>query len=111
MGICKDTGVAEHTAATAALGIDVYVAGLVHRPDELAEQDARGERIAAACGSYVAFAGSAGPMGGGYDATAGESTIWSPEGAVLARATAAPGDVAVAEFRDRPSRTAAPLGA
>jgi predicted amidohydrolase len=94
IGICKDTGVAEHTAGTAALGIDVYVAGLVHLAQELEEQDARGRRIAAACGSYVAFASFAGPTGGGYDATAGESTIWSPDGSVIARAGSAPGAIA-----------------
>jgi predicted amidohydrolase len=98
VGICKDTGMAEHTTATAELGIDVYVAGLVHAREELAEQDARGRRIAAACGSYVAFASFAGPTGGGYDATAGESTIWSPDGSVIARASAAPGDIARAEL-------------
>jgi len=103
LGICKDTGVAEHTAACARLGIDVYVAGVVHRPEELAEQDARGRRIAAACRSYVALASFAGPTGGGYDATAGTSTIWSPDGSVLARAGTAPGSVARATCRGRVS--------
>jgi predicted amidohydrolase len=98
LGICKDTGVGEHTAATAALGIDAYVAGLVHRPHELAEQDARGRRIAAACGAYVVFASCAGPAGGGYGATAGRSTIWSPDGSVIARAGDAPDDVARARL-------------
>lgn len=94
LGICKDTGSDEHTAATARLGVDLYAAGLVHAPEELDEQDARGRRIAAACGSYVAFASFAGPTRGGYDATAGESTIFSPDGRVVARAGRAPGDVA-----------------
>ncbi len=98
LGICKDTGVAEHTAGTAALGVDVYLAGLVHARKELDEQDARGQRIAAACRSYVVFASFAGPTGGGYDATAGESTIWAPDGTVLARASAAPGDIVRAEL-------------
>jgi predicted amidohydrolase len=93
VGICKDTGVAEHTAATAELDVDVYAAGLVHKPEELAEQDARGRRIAAACGSHVVFASFAGPTLGGYGATAGESTIRSPDGTVVARATREPGDV------------------
>lgn len=93
MGICKDTGVSEHTTATAQLGVDVYVAGLVHRPEELEVQDARGRRIAAACRSYVAFASFAGPTGGGYDATAGQSAIWSPDGRVLARASDMPGQI------------------
>ncbi|MEA2285849.1 MAG: hypothetical protein QOJ21_1892 [Solirubrobacteraceae bacterium] len=98
MGICKDTGVPEHTAGTAELGVDVYVAGLVHAPAELEEQDARGRHIAAACRSYVAFASFAGPTGGGYEATAGESTIWSPGGSVVARAGDAPGGIARAEL-------------
>ena len=94
IAICKDTGVPEHTAATAALDVDVYVAGVVHLPEEVAEQDARGRRIAAACNSYVAFASFAGGTGGGYDATAGESTIWSPDGSVIARAPSSPGAMA-----------------
>jgi len=98
MGICKDTGVHDHTAATAELGVDIYVAGLVHRPEELDEQDGRGRRIAAACRSYVAFASFAGPTGGGYHATAGESTIWSPDGEVIARAGDAPGEIARASL-------------
>ena len=81
LGTCKDTGVAEHTAGTAAPGVDVYLAGLVHAPEELGEQDARGRQIAAACRSYVVFASFARPTGGGYDSTAGESTIWGPTGA------------------------------
>ena len=98
LGICKDTGVAEHTAGTASLGVDVYVAGLVHTPEELGEQDARGRRIAQACDSYVVFASFAGTTGGGYDATAGSSAIWAPNGSVIARASAAPGDIARAQL-------------
>jgi predicted amidohydrolase len=101
LGICKDTGVAAHTEGTAALDVDVYVAGVVHAPEELDEQDARGLRIASACDAYVAFASAAGPAGGGYDATAGESTIWSPTGETLARATAAVGDVVHAVLQPR----------
>jgi len=94
LAVCKDTGVAEHTAGTAALGVDVYAAGLVHSPVELDEQDERGRRIAAACDSYVAFASFAGPTGGGFSATAGRSTIWSPDGRVIARANPELGDMA-----------------
>ena len=98
LGICKDTGVAEHTAGIASLGVDVYVAGLVHTPEQLGEQDARGRRIAQACDSYVVFASFAGPTGGGYATTAGSSTIWAPDGSVIARASAAPGDIALAQL-------------
>ena len=85
LGICKDTGVAQHVADTAALNVDVYVAGLVHHDHELQEQEARAVRIARACDSYVAFASFAGPTGGGYDRTAGNSAIYSADGRALAR--------------------------
>ena len=99
VGVCKDTGVADHVTATAALDVDVYAAGLVHAPDELAEQDARGVRIAAACLAPVVFASAAGPVGGPYAETAGSSTVWAPDGSVLARADAAPGRFASTTIR------------
>jgi predicted amidohydrolase len=94
LGICKDTGVAEHVRGVAALGLDLYVAGVAHHARELAEQDRRGARIAAACGAPVALASFAGTTGGGFETTAGTSTIWSAGGTVLARAGADPGDLA-----------------
>ena len=94
LGICKDTGLAEHVDVTTALGIDAYAAGLVHLPEELPEQDARGVRIARRSCAHVAFASFAGPTGGGYGRTAGCSAIWSPAGGVLARAATATGAIA-----------------
>lgn len=94
IGVCKDTGVERHVRDTAALGVDLYAAGLVHLPDELEEQERRGVGIARACGAYVAFASFAGPTGGGYDRTAGVSSIWSADGTPLARAGAEPGELA-----------------
>lgn len=99
LGICKDTGVDQHVADTAALGVDLYLAGLVHRPDELAEQERRGVRIARACNAYVAFASCAGATGPDYPETAGVSTVWAPDGTALARAGAGPGELAVATIR------------
>lgn len=96
LGICKDTGVSEHATATAALGIDVFVAGLVHLPEELDEQEARAAWIARETGAHVAFASFAGPTGGGFDRTAGRSGIWSPDGTVLTQAGTAPGEFAQA---------------
>jgi predicted amidohydrolase len=78
----------------AVLDIDVYVAGLVHRADELSEQERRAVSIAARCRAYVAFASFADPTGGGYQETAGSSAIWSPAGNVLAQAGMMPGHVA-----------------
>ncbi|WP_026910684.1 carbon-nitrogen hydrolase family protein [Patulibacter minatonensis] len=94
LGICRDTGVKRHVDGMAAASIDLYAAGLVHAPEDLEEQDARGRRIALATGAHVAFASFAGATAEGYDATAGTSTIWSPRGDVLARADAEPGRVA-----------------
>jgi predicted amidohydrolase len=94
LGICKDTGVEQHIRDTAALGVDVYAAGLVHRPEELDLQEERAIRIARTCGAYVAFASFAGATGGGYDRTAGVSSIWRPDGTPLARAGTEPGAIA-----------------
>lgn len=94
LAICKDTGVPEHAAATAGLGMDVYVAGLVDHPHESVIQEQRAQRITAAQGVFVAFASFAGPTGGGYDRTAGRSGIWSPAGAPLDRAGTLPGATA-----------------
>jgi predicted amidohydrolase len=85
LGICKDTGAAQHIAGTAALGVDAYVAGLVHRPEELPEQEARAVVIARTCQAFVVFASFAGPTGDVFSETAGSSAIWSPEGLVVAR--------------------------
>jgi len=98
LGICKDTGVAQHISETAALDVDLYAAGLVHLPEELGMQDERGVRIADACGAYVAFASFAGPTGGPFDRTAGGSTIWAPDSTPMARAGAEPGAIARASL-------------
>ena len=94
LAICKDTGAAQHTAGTAALGVDAYLAGLVHRPQELPEQEARAVVIARTCRAYVVFASFAGTTGDGFAETAGCSAIWSPEGLAIARAGPAAGDSA-----------------
>jgi len=86
LGICKDTGAAQHTAGTAALGIDAYLAGLVHRPEELPEQEARAVVIARTCRAFVVFASFAGPTGDVFSETAGSSAIWSPDGLAMVRA-------------------------
>lgn len=98
LGICKDTGVAAQIAATAALGIDAYVAGLVHHAHELPVQDGRGLQIARDHDIFVVFASFAGATGAGYTETAGASTIWNPSGQVVARASARPGDLARARL-------------
>ena len=94
VGICRDTGIGEHVERMAGLEIDAYLAGLVHRSDELAEQERRAVSIAGRCRAYVAFASFAGATGGGYQHTAGSSAIWSPAAEVLAQAGTMPGALA-----------------
>jgi predicted amidohydrolase len=98
LGVCKDTGSAQHVAGTAALGVDAYLAGLVHLPQELPEQEARAVVLARACRAYVVFASFAGPTGGGYATTAGSSAVYSPEGIAIARAGPDVGGIARASL-------------
>jgi predicted amidohydrolase len=102
LAVCKDTGVAEHAARTCALGVDVYVAGVLELPQDAAVPEQRARRIAAEHGVWVAIASFAGPAGGGYDAAPGGSGIWRPDGTVQVRAGAEPGAVARAELEPRP---------
>jgi predicted amidohydrolase len=99
LGICKDTGVEQHILATAGLDIDLYAAGLVHLPSELDVQEDRASRIARACSAYVAFASFAGPTGGGFDRTAGVSSIWAADGTAITRAGVQPGELVHATLR------------
>jgi predicted amidohydrolase len=99
LAICKDTGVPQHASDTAALGIDVYVAGTVKSADEAALQAERARRVATDHQVWVAVASFAGSTGGGYAHAAGRSAIWSPDGAVLAQAGPEPGTIAHATLR------------
>jgi predicted amidohydrolase len=103
LGICKDTGVEQHIADTASLNVDLYAAGLVHFPEELEMQEERAVRIAVACSAPVAFASFAGPTGGGFDKTAGVSSIWAADGTPISRAGREPGDITRATLKRSPS--------
>jgi predicted amidohydrolase len=96
LAICKDTGVPQHAAGTAALGMDGYLAGTVKAADEADLQDERARRTAADHHVWVAVASFAGSTGGGYDKTAGRSAIWTPDGVAAARAGTEPGAIAAA---------------
>lgn len=86
LAVCKDTGVPEHAAATAALGIGAYLAGVLEHASEQKVTDERGHRIATTHGLWVAIASYAGETGGGYTEAAGRSTVWRPDGTVVSRA-------------------------
>ena len=94
LAVCRDTGIAEHAARTAALGIDGYVAGILHHDHEGGLAGERARRIAADHGVWVAMAAFAGPTGGGFGATSGRSGIWSATGDLLAEAGTRAGDLA-----------------
>ncbi len=93
LAVCRETGVAQHAADTAALGIDAYLAGTVMTPDEAEMQNERGRRISTGHHLWVALASFAGPTGGGYDQTAGRSGIWAPDGTQVSAAGPRPGAV------------------
>ncbi|WP_084597988.1 carbon-nitrogen hydrolase family protein [Micromonospora chokoriensis] len=92
LAICKDTGVAAHADRTAALGIDVYAAGVLESARDAAVVDQRAHRVATTHRVWVAVASFAGSTGGGYTEAAGRSGIWTPEGEVYARAGTEPGE-------------------
>jgi predicted amidohydrolase len=99
LAICKDTGVPQHAADTAAAGMDVYVAGTVKSADEAGLQDERARRAAVDHHVWVAVASFAGRTGGGFDQAAGRSCVWSPDGVAVARAGTAPGEIATTVLR------------
>ncbi|MEU4475540.1 carbon-nitrogen hydrolase family protein [Micromonospora sp. NPDC023888] len=110
LAVCKDTGVPAHAERTAALGIDVYAAGVVESARDAAVTDQRAHRIATAQRVWVAVASFAGSTGGGFSDAAGRSAVWSPAGEVVARAGTEPGEsvgvTVVGPMRGAASRSA-----
>jgi len=96
LAICRDTGVPEHVSDTAALGIDIYVAGVLDAAKDAAVMPERARRAAGEHGVAVAVASFAGSTGGGFDQAAGRSAIWNADGVVVAQAGPEPGAVAQA---------------
>jgi predicted amidohydrolase len=94
LAICKDTGVPEHAAATAALGMDAYVAGMLESAEDAHVLDERARRVAGEHGVPIVIASFAGSTGGGFDSAAGRSGIWGPDGLEIARAGPEPDDLA-----------------
>lgn len=94
LAICKDTGVPQHAADTAALGMDAYVAGMLEHAEDARIPEQRAVRAAADHGVWVAFASFAGSTGGGYSHAAGGSGVWSSDGVAVARAGGETGEIA-----------------
>ncbi len=97
LAVCRDTGIPEHAARTAALGMDGYVAGVVHAAHESELHGERARRVAREHGVWVATAASAGPTGG-FEKTSGRSGIWSATGQLITEAGMEPDEVVRAEF-------------
>lgn len=94
LAICKDTGVPQHASDTAALGIDVYVAGVLDSADESSIQEERAHRVTGDHHVWVVVASFAGSTGGGYEHAAARSRIWSPDGVLVAEAGLDTGGIA-----------------
>jgi len=93
LAICKDTGEPQHAADTVALGIDVYVAGVLEGAADAHVQPGRVGRITADHRVPVALASFAGSTGEGFDAAAGGSGVWAADGTLLDGAGTEPGAV------------------
>jgi predicted amidohydrolase len=93
LAVCRDTGIPAHAAATAALGMHAYVAGVLEHAADAAVPEERARRVARDHGVWVAIASFAGSTGQGYTETAGGSGIWAPDGWRVVRAGTAPGEV------------------
>lgn len=91
IGVCKDTRMAVHLDAVHGVGVDLYVAGLVHHRHEVGELEVRARRIAAQMRVPVAFASAAGDTGPVYPDAAGCSAIWDRDGRCLAACGGSPG--------------------
>jgi predicted amidohydrolase len=93
LAVCRDTGIPQHAADTAALGMDAYVAGVLETAEDAAVPDERARRVATDHQVWVAIASFAGSTGGGYANAAGRSSIWSAGGTVVAQAGPEPGAI------------------
>jgi predicted amidohydrolase len=91
LAICRDTGVAQHAADTAALGMDAYVAGVLNTV-QANPQAERARRIATEHRVWVVLASFAGSTGG-FDEAAGRSSVWGPDGTAVATAGPACGEI------------------
>ncbi len=99
LAVCKDTGVERHAADTAALGMDVYVAGLLEHAEDAGVVEERARRVGADHGVWVVLASFAGSTGGGYERAAGRSGIWAADATEVDRAGTESGSIARATLQ------------
>jgi predicted amidohydrolase len=99
LAVCKDTGIPEHDAHLAELGIDIYAAAVLEHAEDEAVTVRRAERIAKAHDVWVAVASFAGSTGEGYAHAAGLSGVWDGNGTLVGRAEAHAGEWVSVELR------------
>ena len=99
LAICADVDHDGHAAQARADGADVYAAGVLMTASGLSDCLARMARYARNHGMAVLMANHAAPTGGWTPA--GTSTIWAPDGSVVA--SAAPSGEAIVIARRRGS--------
>ncbi len=83
VAICADTGRPRHAAAAAERGADTYLASVFVIPSDFERDAARLAGYAKAHAMAVVCASYGSPTAG--LPSAGRSTIWSPDGEVVAR--------------------------
>lgn len=108
LAICRDARFAEHDKATAALGMDGYVAGVLHHARDAHLPAEQAARVVADRGVWAATASFAGSTGGGFDQALGGSAIWAPDGRLSAQAGPEVGEVVRATLASL-RRPAAPV--
>ena len=94
VAICADVGQPSHSQRAAEQGADTYLASMFVIPSEFEGETVTLQSTASRCRMAVVLANYGGPSGG--LASAGQSTIWSPRGEVLARLGSAGAGVVVA---------------
>jgi predicted amidohydrolase len=110
LAICRDTSIPQHSADTAALGIDAYVACTLMFDHETSLQNERSADIARRHQVWVAVASFAGSTGEGYDRCAGSSGVWAPDGTLLSQTGPEPGAFARVELDVSPSAASSGSG-
>jgi predicted amidohydrolase len=103
LAICRDTSIPRHSADTADLGIDAYVASTLMFDHETSLQNVRSADIAWRHQVWVAVASFAGSTGEGYDRCAGCSGVWAPDGTLVRQAGPEPGVFTRAQLGVSPS--------
>jgi predicted amidohydrolase len=91
VAVGKDVEVSEHARHLAGSVIDVYVAGIVKDAREASLVYENACQVALDHRIWVAFASFAGATGGGFESTAGQSGIWSPDAWAVVEAGSGPG--------------------